>query len=242
MTLKTGLATALVAAVVAAIVSVGTLGILGLYLTNNPEIVAEMRAELQRRQNEEQSAQLQKQLQKPIADNADALFRSHKAPFVGNPNGDVTVVEFFDYNCSYCRRAVPDVAKLLENDSKVKVVFKQLPIFGDDSVDAAKGALAAAKQDKYFEMHQKLFSDPGSANKDKVLGIANAIGLDVPRLEKDMESEDVRAALDEARELAQKLEVRGTPFYLIGDRFIGGASQDLYDELVKKVSEVREQR
>jgi protein-disulfide isomerase len=237
MTLKTGLATALVAAVVAAIVSAGTLGVLGLYLAKNPEILVKIRAELNRRQQEEKAAQRQE----VISDNADALLRSDKAPFVGNPNGDVTVVEFFDYNCGYCGRAMPDVVKLLENDDKVKVVFKQLPIFGDDSGDAAKGALAAAKQDKYFEMHQKLFSEPGKANKEKVLRIANAIGLDVPRLEKDMESEDVRAALDEARELAEKLEIRGTPYYLIGNRIIGGAPQDLYDRLVEEVAEVREQ-
>jgi protein-disulfide isomerase len=237
MTLKTGLATALVAAVVAAIVSAGTLGILGLYLTKNPEILVEMRAELNRLQQEGKAVQQQK----AISDNADALYRSDKAPFVGNPNGDVTVVEFFDYNCGYCARAMPDVVKLLENDDKVKVVFKELPLFGDDSADAAKGALAAAKQDKYFDMHQKLFSDPGKANKDKVLGIAKAIGLDLSRLEKDMESEDVQAALDEVRGLAQKLGIRGTPAYLIGDQIIGGAPQDLYDQLVEKVAEVREQ-
>jgi protein-disulfide isomerase len=237
MTLKTGLATALVAAVVAAIVSAGTLGILGLYLTKNPEILVKMRAELDRRQQEEKAAQRQE----AISDNANALLRSDKAPFVGNPNGDVTVVEFFDYNCGYCGRAMPDVVKLLENDDKVKVVFKELPIFGDDSVDAAKGALAAAKQDKYFDMHQKLFSDPGKSNKDKVLSIAKAIGLDLSRLEKDMASEDVQAALDEVQGLAQKLGIRGTPMYLIGDRIIGGAPQDLYDQLVEKVAEVREQ-
>ena len=129
MTLKTGLATALVAAVVAAIVSAGTLVILWLYLTKNPEILVEMRAELNRYQQEEKAAQRQK----AISDNADALFRSDTAHFVGNPNGDVTIVEFFDYNCGYCRRAMPDLAKLLENDDMVKVVFKELPLFGDDS-------------------------------------------------------------------------------------------------------------
>jgi len=237
MTLKTGLTTALVAAVVAAIVSAGTLVILWHYLTKNPEILVEMRAELNKRQQEERAAQRQK----AISDNADAVYRSDKSHFVGNPNGDVTVVEFFDYNCGYCRRAMPDVAKLLENDDKVKVVFKELPIFGDDSADAAKGALAAAKQDKYFEMHQKLLSNPGKANKDKVLSIAEAMGLDLSRLEKDMESEDVQAALEEVRGLAQKFGIRGTPMYLIGDRIIGGAPEDLYDQLVEKVAEVREQ-
>jgi protein-disulfide isomerase len=237
MTLKTGLATALVAAAVAAVVSAGTVASLWFYLTKNPEILAEMRAELNRHQQEEQAAQRQK----AMSDNADALYRSDKAHFVGNPKGDVTVVEFFDYNCAFCRRAMPDVVKLLENDDRVKVVLKELPIFGDDSEDAAKGALAAAKQGKYFYVHQKLLSDPGRANKDKVLGIAKEIGLDLSRLEEDMEGKDVQAALDEVRELAQKVGIGGTPIYLIGDRIVGGAPEDLYDQLVAKVAEVREQ-
>ena len=118
----------MVAAVVAAVVSAGTLGIVWLYMTNNPEILVKMRAEINRHQQEERAAQRQK----AINDNADGLYRSDKSQVVGNPNGDVTVVEFFDYNCGYCRRAMPDVVKLLENDDKVKVVFKQFPIFGDD--------------------------------------------------------------------------------------------------------------
>ena len=237
MITKTGLATAFVAAVVAAIVSAGTLVILWFYVTNNPELLMKMRAEINRHQQEEAAAERLK----VISDNADALFRSDKSHFVGNPNGDVTVVEFFDYNCGYCHRAMPEVVKLLENDDKVKVVFKEFPIFGDESEQAAKGALAAAKQDKYFVVHQKLFSDPGKADKDKVLRIAKVIELDVPQLEKDMESKDVQAALDEGRKLAEKLAIRGTPVYLIGDRVIGGAPEDLYDQLVEKVAEVRQQ-
>jgi protein-disulfide isomerase len=260
MTPKTGLATALVAAVVAAIVSAATIVVIwraapgiveapsaGLqekqvveivrdYLTKNPEILVEMTTELDKRQEEEQAAQQEK----AISSNADALFRSDKSFSAGNPNGDVTVVEFFDYNCGYCRRAMPDVLKLVETDDKVKLVLKELPIFGDESEQAAKGALAAHKQGKYFEMHQKLFADPGKANKDKVLRIANELGLDVPQLEKDMESAEIQEGLDEARELAQQLGLQGTPLYLIGDRTIPGAPDDLYDQLVEKVTEVRE--
>ncbi len=267
MTPKTGLATALVAAVVAAIVSAATVlivwraapgvvdapgagssagaamgeeqvvEIVRNYLTEHPEILVEMTTELDKRQQEEQSAQQEK----AISSNADALFRSDKSFTAGNPDGDVTVVEFFDYNCGFCRRAVPDVLKLIDNDDKVKLVFKELPIFGEESEDAAKGALAAKKQGKYFEMHQKLFTDSGKANKEKVLRIANEIGLDVPQLEADMESEEVQAALDEARDLAQALGLQGTPLYLIGDRTIPGAPDDLYDQLVENVTVIREQ-
>lgn len=266
MTPKTGLATALVAAIVAAIVSAATVlivwraapGVVDVsspsapaggmdekqiveivrgYLTENPEILVEMTTELDKRQQEEQAAQQSK----AISENADALFRSDKSFAAGNPNGDVTVVEFFDYNCGFCRRAMPDVVKLIDNDDKVKLVFKELPIFGGESEDAAKGALAAHEQGKYFEMHQKLFSDPGKANKEKVLRIANELGLDVPKLEEDMESEKVQAALDEARDLAQALGLQGTPLYLIGDRTIPGAPDDLYDQLVENVAVIREQ-
>jgi len=258
MTPKTGLATALVAAVVAAIVSAATIVIIwrmapGVvdaaslekkqivaivrdYLTKNPEILVEMTTELDKRQQAEQASQQEKS----ISENADALFRSSHAFTAGDPNGDVTVVEFFDYNCGFCRRAMPSVVKLVDSDPKVKLVLKELPIFGDDSEAAAKGALAAHKQGKYFEMHQKLFSEPGKANKDKVLRIANELGLDVPQLEKDMESDEVKQSLDEARDLAQKLGLQGTPLYLVGDQTIPGAPDDLYDQLVEKVTEIRD--
>jgi protein-disulfide isomerase len=260
MPLKTGLAAALVAAVVAALVAAATIlviwraapgmvdapmaaldekrivDIVHNYLTKNPEILVEMTTELEKRQQADQA----EQQEKVISDNADAIFRSPGAYSAGNPDGDVSVVEFFDYNCGFCRRALPDVVKLIDNDDKVRVVFKELPIFGEESEDAAKGALAAGKQGKYFEMHQKLYSEPGKADKSKALKIAQELGLDVPQLETDMASPEVQQALDEARDLAQKLGLQGTPFYLIGDRSIPGAPDDLYDQLTTKVAEVRE--
>ena len=260
MTLKTGFATALVAAVVAALVTAATIIVIwrtapgvvdapsaGLeekkivdivhnYLTKNPEILVEMTTELDKRQQAEQAAQQQK----VISDNAEAIFRSPLAYTAGNPNGDVNVVEFFDYNCGFCRRALPDLVKLMDSDDKVRVVFKELPIFGEESEGAAKAALAAGKQGKYFEMHQKLFSEPGKADKDMALKIAQELGLDVPQLEKDMEDASIQQALDETKALAQKLALQGTPLYLIGDRIVPGAPDDLYDQLVAKVAEVRE--
>ncbi len=258
MNLKTGLATALVAAVVAALVTAATIvlvwrlapgvvnvsslnekkvvGIVHDYLAKNPEILVEMTTELDKRQAAEQA---EKQ-QKIIGDNAEALFRSPLAHVAGNPNGDVSVVEFFDYNCGFCRRALPDVVKLVQNDDKVRLVLKELPIFGEESEGAAKAALAAAKQGKYFEMHQKLFTEPGKADKDKALRVAGELGLDVAQLEKDMQDPEIQKSLDEAKELAQKLGLQGTPLYLIGDRVIPGAPDDLYDQLTKKVAEVRE--
>ena len=260
MTLKTGLATALVAAVVAALVTAVTLVVIwrmapGVvdapsasldekkivavvhdYLTKNPEILVEMTTELDKRQQAEQASQQEK----VISDNADALFRSPMSYSAGNPNGDVTVVEFFDYNCGFCKRALPDLVKLIDSDDKVKVVFKELPIFGEELEAAAKAALAAGKQGKYFEMHQRLYADPGKADKDKALRAAAELGLDVPQLEKDMEDPAIQQALDETKDLAQKLGLQGTPLYLIGDRIVPGAPDDLYDQLTAKVAEVRE--
>ena len=227
MTLKTGLATALVAAIVAALVTAAT---------QNPEILVEMTTELEKRQQVEESAKQQK----IIGDNAEAIFRSPLSYTAGNPNGDVTVVEFFDYNCGFCRRALTDVVKLVDTDDKVRVVFKELPIFGEESEGAAKAALAAGKQGKYFEMHQKLYAAPGKADKEKALRVASELGLDVPQLEKDMEDPSVIKELEEVKELAQKLGVQGTPLYLIGDRVVPGAPDDLYDQLAAKVAEIRE--
>jgi protein-disulfide isomerase len=260
MTLKTGLATALVAAVVSALVTAATLAVIwraapGLvdapmakleenrvvdimrdYLTKNPEILVEMTNELDARQQAQQAdAQ-----SKAISENANAIYRSSLAHVAGNPDGDVSVVEFFDYNCGYCKRALPEVVKLVNNDGKVRLVLKELPIFGADSEAAAKGALAAWKQGKYFEMHQKLFTEPGKADKEKVLKVANELGLDIPQLEKDMEDPAIQKSLDEAKELAQKLGLQGTPLYLVGDHVIPGAPDDLYDQFVKNVAEIRE--
>ena len=211
-------------------------GILRDYLTKNPEILVEMTTELDKRQAAEQAAQQQK----AISDNADKLFRSPVAHVAGNPSGDVSIVEFFDYNCGYCKRALPDVLKLVNNDGKIRLVLKELPIFGEDSEAAAKLALASDKQGKYFEMHQKLFSEPGKADKEKALRVAKELELDVDKLQKDAEDPDIKKALDEAKELAQKLNLQGTPLYLIGDRVIPGAPDDLFDQLKKNVAEVRE--
>jgi protein-disulfide isomerase len=269
MSLRTGLATVLVAAVVAAAVSAACIAaivhwrlgpvaqlakppasgtstgdldqahieqVVRDYLTKNPEILVEMTNELDKRQQVEQDTKQQK----AISENADAIFRSPNAFVAGNPDGDVTVVEFFDYNCGFCRHALPEVVKLINSDGKVRLVLKELPIFGAESEMAAKVALAANKQGKYFEIHQKLFTEPGKADKEKALRIAKDLGLDVAQLEKDMDDPSIKQALDESKQLADKLGLQGTPLYLIGDRVVSGAPDDLYDQLTQKVSEVRQ--
>src|SRR5262245_26200768 len=157
------------------------------YLINKPEILVEMTNELDKRQAAEQSVQRQK----AIAQNADAIFRSPVSHVAVNPDGDVSVVESFDYNCPCCHPAIPGVLKLINEDGKIRLVLKELPILSDDSVAAAKLALAASKQGKYFEMHQKLLSEPGKADKEKALRIAKELGLDIDQLQKRSEERRV---------------------------------------------------
>jgi protein-disulfide isomerase len=211
------------------------------YLTKNPEILVQMTTELEKRQAFEQQHQAARRQQKTIFENADAIFRSPVANVAGNPNGDVSVVEFFDYNCGYCRRALSDVVKLVNEDGKVRLVLKELPIFGDDSVAAAKLALASNKQGKYFQMHQKLLSEHGAANEAKALQVAKELGLDVDKLKKDAEDPDIKNALDEAKGLAHKLQGAplSTPYYVIGDQVLDAVSDRFFDELKAVVAEVR---
>ena len=150
------------------------------------------------------------------------------------------MVEFFDYNCGFCRRALPDVVKLVNGDNKVRLVLKELPIFGEDSEDGAKATLAAQKQGKYFEMHQKLFTEPGKADKAKAWPSPRSLGSTWRNSKRTWSDPSIKQALEESKDLAQKLNLQGTPLYLIGDRVIAGAPDDLYDELKKNVADVRE--
>lgn len=204
-------------------------------IVNNPEIIRDALIELEKRQ----VAVQEKEQKERISKNADALFRQKDGLVAGNPNGDVTVVEFFDYNCGYCRRALPHILKLIENDKNVKVVFKELPIFGEKSEGAARAAIAAKKQGKYLEMHSALFEKPGGNDLAKALRVAKTIGLDVAQLKKDMKDPSVQAEIDQAKDLADKLGIQGTPFYLVGDNVIPGAPEDLYDQFVTSVSKIR---
>jgi protein-disulfide isomerase len=174
-----------------------------------------------------------------IATHAAEIFRSPRSFVVGNPQGDVSIVAFLDYNCPYCRQGAPDLARLIETDGKVRLVLKELPVLGKDSEEAARIALAATAQGKYFELHQRLFAEPGRATKDKALRIAGELGLDVGRLERDMDDPAITTALLENTRLARDIGVRGVPFHLVGDRVLG-EGKDLYGQLAQKVADIRE--
>ncbi len=205
------------------------------YLVKNPDVLIAMQTELERKQIAEQKSLREK----AINENAAELFHSDASLIAGNPDGDVTVVEFFDYNCGYCRRAFKDLAKLIETDKNVRVVLKEFPIFGKPSEEVAKISIATAKQGKYFEFHRALLAAPGRATKEQALKVAEKIGLDVKRLEKDMNSPDVAKQIQDTAALADRMGLQGTPFYLVGDRSIPGAPDNLYDMFVESVADVR---
>jgi protein-disulfide isomerase len=162
-----------------------------------------------------------------VADNAGALFTSPHQVTLGNPDGTVTLVEFFDYSCGYCKRALPDMLTLLKDDPKLKIVLKEFPILGPGSAEAARVAIAVRMQDpggqRYLAFHQELLGGPGPASKDKALAAAKAQGFDMTRLEQDMASEEVSATLAENMKLAGALGISGTPGYVVGKKVVIGA-------------------
>jgi protein-disulfide isomerase len=192
------------------------------YLVKNPEVLQTSIAALLKRRNPSNGDKTA-----TIKSNADALFSSTHQVTLGNPNGDVTMVEFFDYNCGYCKRALSDLIALLRGDPKLRVVLKEFPILGPDSMETARVAVAVRMQDpsgeKYFAFHQKLLGYRGLANQDSALAAAKEVGLDMPRLEQDVASDEVRATLEENLRLAQSLGINGTPGYVIGDGVVPGA-------------------
>jgi protein-disulfide isomerase len=160
---------------------------------------------------------------------------------LGNPQGDVTVVEFFDYNCGYCKRAMNDMLDLLKSDGKLKFVLKEFPVLGEGSIQAAQVAAAVRMQDKsgkkYLEFHQKLLGGRGQADLARALAAAKDLGLDMARLEKDMASDEVKATLEESFKLAEALGLNGTPSYVVGSDVVVGAVG--FNSLKEKVNAAR---
>lgn len=174
-----------------------------------------------------------------VALHAEEVFRSPDSFVAGNPEGDVSIVAFFDYNCPYCREGAPALSKLVAADGKLRLVLKELPVLGPDSEAVARIAQAAIAQGKYFELYERLIAEPGRATKDKALRLASDLGLDTARLEKDMADPAVEAAIAANKRLADRLGVNGVPFYLVGDRTVS-ESEDFYVALAAKVADIRE--
>jgi len=191
-------------------------------LLQNPELIQEAMVELERRNT---VAQAEAQRSAVTAEMA-RLIDPKTSAIVGNPQGDVTIVEFMDYNCGFCKRALEDVRALTKDDPKLKVVIKDFPILGPDSVEASRVAVAAMTQlsgPKYFDFHNKLMATKGRINGAKALEVAKESGADVERLKKEMESAQTRAVIEDTVALGDRLGLTGTPAFILGDEVIFGA-------------------
>jgi protein-disulfide isomerase len=188
------------------------------YLMRHPEVVYQALQELQRRQDEAKAAH-QKEA---VAANHAQLFQQTGDPVGGNPDGDVTLVEFFDYQCHYCRQVMPSLRTKLDEDKKLKVVFKDFPILGDNSVTAARAALAARNQGRYVPFHFALMSAK-DLSLNGIMAVARSVGLDPQRLASDMNSPEIEAQIQANYALARTLGIDGTPAFVIGNELIPGA-------------------
>lgn len=192
------------------------------YLVKNPEVLQEAIAELEHRQQDAQKTAQSDALKSE----SSALLTSPHGSEVGNPSGNVTLVEFFDYNCGFCKKALSDIRTLEKSDPKLRIVLKDFPVLGPDSLEASKVALAVKQQisgDKLFDYHTRLLNTHGRVNGDKAVSLARDMGLDMARLQRDMAGPDVKAALQENAALGEKLGLTGTPTFIVGDEVISGA-------------------
>jgi protein-disulfide isomerase len=188
------------------------------YLLREPQVIYDALQELQRRQAEAEAARQQA----AIADNQSELLDDPTSPVGGNPEGDVTLVEFFDYRCAYCRRVVASMRALLDEDQDLRVVFKELPVLGPDSERAARAALASRRQGGYVPFHFALMAAE-DLSLPGIRAAAEAVGLDADRLEADMTAPEVNAAIQANYALANELGIEGTPAFVIGSQLIPGA-------------------
>lgn len=205
------------------------------YLLANPEIMLEVQQALEAKQQQEAKDRARQALQT----NRDAIFNSENQGVIGNPEGDVTVVEFFDYNCGFCQRAMDDMNALLENDPNLKFVMKELPILSPGSVEASRISTAVYRlyPDRYGEFHNRLLASSGNKDGNRALEIAEDLGFDLDAVNRVAGQDDVIAAFREANQLANDLGINGTPSYVIGDEVVFGALGEAV--LREKINNVR---
>jgi protein-disulfide isomerase len=191
------------------------------YLLNNPEILREMMAKLQDKERADSVAERAGVFQ----EERDTIYNSPQQVVLGNPKGDVTLVEFFDYNCGYCRKALSDTEALLKSDPKLRLVLKEFPVLGEGSRDAARVAVAVHKQapGRYLEFHKALLSSEESADGAHAVEVAKSLGLDIDRIATDITDPKIDDPLRESHQLAAKLGIDGTPTYVIADEVVPGA-------------------
>lgn len=203
------------------------------YLIAHPEVLIEALTKYQEQQRlaaDQRRRESLKALRGDLAEDPDS-------PVLGNPNGDVVLVEFFDYRCPYCRTVAEPLRTAVTSDGNVRLVMKEFPILGPESVTAARAALAAARQGRYEDFHFALMATKGQINEATVMTVARQIGIDVDKLKIDMESADISAMIDRNMRLAQALNIGGTPAFVIGDELVPGAIE--LEQLEQKIAEAR---
>jgi protein-disulfide isomerase len=203
------------------------------YLLGHPEVLIEALQAAEDKMKE----QADDRAKQAIAALQNDLLADPEAPVVGNPKGDVTLVEFFDYRCPYCKQVSPSLQALVKEDAKLRVVYKEFPVLGRESVFAARAALAARKQGKYEPFHNALMGLKGQLGDEVVLKTAGAVGIDVGKLKADMAAPDIEAQIRRNHELAQSLDIRGTPAFIVGSTLIPGAVD--VATLRRKIAEAR---
>jgi protein-disulfide isomerase len=187
------------------------------YLANSGEIILKSVNQYQAELEEKDRAEAGEK-----AKNFMSTIEGQKLPMAGNPKGDVTIVEFFDYNCGYCRKAFAEIQTVLEEDKNLKVIFMDMPILGASSVEIAKWSLAAQNQDKYFEYHKAVMNHNGEKSESTLEKIAKDVGLDVKKLKKDKASDKIAALIEDQIKQAQNLGIRGTPGFIINGELFPG--------------------
>ncbi len=207
------------------------------FLVKNPDVLQEAIAEGERRQQETQRLAQAAALKEA----REALVNSPHGVVAGNTAGDITVVEFFDYNCGYCKKALTDLRALAKADPKLRIVLKDFPVLGSDSLEASKIALAAKQQlksEQMFDFHAKLLESKGRVNAERALAVAKEFGADVEKLKADAQGPEVKAALAENVGLGDKLGLSGTPAFIIGEEILPGAVG--IEPMKKTISDVRQ--
>lgn len=206
------------------------------YIMKNPEILRDAIDELE---NRAKAAEADAR-NKLVSDTQGPLYTSPYQAVIGNPNGKLTLIEFFDYNCGYCKKMLPDIARLITSEPDLRIILRDYPILSDASVEAAQVAAAVRNQfkgEKFWEFHQKLLGSHGPVGKAQALAVAQALGADMDKIGKDMEAPSVKEGLDESDRLGRDLALNGTPSYVVGDEIVVGAVG--YDALKAKLDNVR---
>lgn len=208
-------------------------GVIERYLTENPEVL--VRA-LRAYQDQQKLAQ-EEQQREHLATRQTDLYEDPDTPVVGNADGDVVMVEFFDYRCPYCKRIANVLQRAMKDDGNIRLVMKEFPILGEESVEAAKISLATEMQGKYEEFHFALINAPGRVTKVSALAVAEEMGLDMEQLEKDAESPEIAAMIAKNQQLARSLGITGTPALVVNGEIMPGAVE--YPTLKSLISQAR---